>query len=144
MPPELPHSSLTALSARSTRTRGRSRGKARQTKSGRSRSIPIHSNLRFTREELPQRASGVSAHFGRPQQPSVYTGGIAAVAGWAGFPCPRQGRLKPYTVRHILIRDVLERFSSSYSGSLSFAEASKGLRRFCEAERAATASRNAL
>ena len=72
-----------SLTDESTRTRGRPREKARQTKSGRNRSFPIHSNLRCILEGLPRSPDGLVFHG------------------------PRQGRLKPDTVRRILIRDVL-------------------------------------
>jgi integrase len=88
------------LTDESTRARGRSRGKARQTKSGRSRSFPIHDDLRRVLEGLPRSPDGLVFHG------------------------PRRGRLKPDTVRRILIRDVLtplgERFATP-DGEIGFA-----------------------
>jgi integrase len=90
---------LICLTDESTRMRGRSRDKARQTKSGRSRSFPIHSDLRGILEGLLRSSDGLVFHG------------------------PRQGRLKPDTVRRILIRDVLtpltERFPTS-EGEVGF------------------------
>jgi integrase len=88
------------LTDESAQTRGRSRGKARQTKSGRSRSFPIHTDLRHVLEGLPRSPDGLVFHG------------------------PKQGRLKPDTVRRILIRDALmplaERFTT-LGGEVGFA-----------------------
>jgi integrase len=65
------------------KARPRTDRKVRQTKSGRSRSFPIHADLRQLLE------------------------GMTPVADGLVFHGPRGGRLKPDTVRQILIRDVL-------------------------------------
>jgi integrase len=56
---------------------------ARQTKSGRSRSFPIHADLRAALEELTPAMDGLIFHG------------------------PHRGKLKPDTVRRALVRDVL-------------------------------------
>ncbi len=88
------------LTDESTRTLGPSRERARQTKSGRSRSFPIHSDFRCILGRMSQSPDGMVFHG------------------------PRQGRLKPDTVRRILIRDVLtplaERFAMA-EGEIGFA-----------------------
>jgi integrase len=75
--------SLITLTDESTRGRHRSVRTARQTKSGRGRSFPIHADLRKVVGQLLPAADGLVFHG------------------------PRGGRLKPDTVRRVLIRDVL-------------------------------------
>jgi integrase len=75
--------SLITLTDESTQFRHRSARVARQTKSGRGRSFPIHHELRPVLDHLVPAADGLVFHG------------------------PRGGRLKPDTVRRVLIRDVL-------------------------------------
>lgn len=82
--------------------RGRRRKeKLRQTKSGRSRAFPIHEDLKSV------------------------LGGMEVAADGLVFHGPRGGRLKPDTVRQILVRDVLrpltERFPTP-AGEVGFAD----------------------
>ena len=77
-------SNLVKLTDESTRGRRRAGRSVRRTKSGRSRSFPIHADLCWVLERLPRAGDGLVFHG------------------------PRQGRLKPDTVRRILIREVLE------------------------------------
>jgi integrase len=74
---------LISLTDESTHTRGRPREKARQSKSGRSRSFPIHAELRRVLEGLARSPDGMVFHG------------------------PRLGRLKPDTVRRIPDRMAL-------------------------------------
>ena len=71
----------------------------RSTKSSRSRHIPIHENLAALLESLPRRST------------SVFLG-------------PRGGRLKPDTVRNILVREVIKplskQFPKKFPGERSF------------------------
>ena len=71
------------LTDETTRGRRRKPQKARQTKSGRDRSFPIHAELRPVLEGLASAPDGLLFHG------------------------PRGGRLKPDTVRQVLVRDVL-------------------------------------
>ena len=63
--------------------------KRRELKSGRSRSFPIHPNLLDILKRLPHRDAHV-------------------------FHGPRGGRLKPETVRRILVREVIERLAGQF------------------------------
>jgi integrase len=65
-------------------THRRKEGAGRRTKSGRNRSFPIHEDLKAVIDHLERSKDGLLFHG------------------------PRGGRLKPDTVRQILIRDVLE------------------------------------
>ena len=71
------------LTDESTRARRRTGPKARQTKSGRSRSFPIHAELRRV------------------------LAGATRTADLLVFHGPKGGRLKPDTVRQALVREVL-------------------------------------
>jgi integrase len=75
---------LVNLTDESTYGRRRVSRSVRQTKSGRSRSFPIHPDLRQILQGLPRAGDGLVFHG------------------------PRQGRLKPDLVRRTLIRDVLQ------------------------------------
>ena len=63
--------------------------KRRELKSGRSRSIPIYPDLRAVLERLPRKDQFV-------------------------FRGPRGGRLKPSTVRHVLVREVISKLESKF------------------------------
>jgi integrase len=84
------------LTDESTQAPRPGRRKAREIKNRRSRSFPIHEDLRRLLEALPHHADGLIFHG------------------------PRQGVLKPDTVRTILIREVLtplaERFATPENG----------------------------
>ena len=92
---------LITLTDDSTRGRRPAGQAARQTKSGRSRSFPIHRDLRRVLKGMTPAAAG-----------TIFKG-------------PKGGRLKPDTVRQILIREVLtplrERFPSA-PGQVGFAD----------------------
>jgi integrase len=64
--------------------------KARQTKTGKSRVVPLHAELRTVLEGIPRSQDGVIFHG------------------------PLGGRLKPDTVRNVLRREVLELLSEKY------------------------------
>lgn len=65
----------------------------RQLKSGRSRSLPLHADLLTVLKALPRRAALI-------------------------FYGPRGGKLKPDTVRNILIRDVIKPLAKQFPGQL--------------------------
>jgi integrase len=87
---------LIRLTDESAQAPRRDRRALRLTKSGRSRSFPIHCDLQGVLEELPRSADGLVFHG------------------------PRGGRLKPDTVRRVLIRDVItplaEQFATAAGG----------------------------
>jgi integrase len=87
---------LIRLTDESAQAPRRDRRALRSTKSGRSRSFPIHPDLQGVLEALPQSADGLVFHG------------------------PRGGRLKPDTVRRVLIRDVIallaEQFATAVGG----------------------------
>jgi len=84
---------IVRLTDEGTTSRHRLGRQGRQTKSGCSRSFPVHPDLRLVLEETPRASDGLVFHG------------------------PRGGRLKPDTVRQVLIREVLtplrERFPAS-------------------------------
>jgi integrase len=92
---------LIQLTDESTRPRRRAGRQARQTKSGRSRSFPIHADLRRVLEGRPRAADGLVFHG------------------------PQGGRLKPDTVRRVLVREVLTRLRERFptpAGAVGFAD----------------------
>jgi integrase len=92
---------LIRLTDESTLGRWRKAEKARQTKSGRSRAFPIH-------EDLKSMLAGRKA----PADGLIFHG-------------PRGGRLKPDTVRRILIREVLGQLTEKFptpEGEVGFAD----------------------
>jgi integrase len=92
---------LITLTDDSTRGRRKAGQQARQTKSGRSRSFPIHGDLLEVLDGLTPATDGLVFHG------------------------PRGGRLKPDTLRQVLIREVLaplqERFATPH-GESGFAD----------------------
>ena len=78
------------LTDESTHAPRRRRRKARETKNSRSRSFPIHDDLRAVLRGITQRGSGL-----------IFRG-------------PRGGVLKPDTVRRILVRDVLTKLAGRF------------------------------
>lgn len=92
---------LITLTDESTRGRRKAGRQARQTKSGRSRAFPIHGDLQQV------------------------LGGLRPAADGLAFHGPRGGRLKPDTVRRVLIREVLTPLRKKYttaSGQVGFAD----------------------
>jgi integrase len=96
-----PDRNVVTLTDESSHARSRTKGKTRQTKSGRSRSFPIHVDLQLMLD------------------------GKAAASDGLLFHGPRGGRLKPDTVRQVLIREVLtplrDRFPTP-KGAVGFAD----------------------
>jgi integrase len=90
------------LTLTDTTRRGRKsrRHEARTTKSHRDRTLPVHPSLREVLDRLPQRADGRMFHG------------------------PRQGLLKPDTVRNVLKRDVLP----ALAGQFPAGEGAAGIR----------------
>jgi integrase len=89
------------LTDESTRGRGQKDRNARQTKSGRSRSFPIHADLRPVLRSMEPAPDGLVFHG------------------------PRGGRLKPDTVRQALVREVLTPLAAAFPappGQAGFAD----------------------
>ena len=89
------------LTDETTHARRRHGGKVRQTKSGRDRVFPIHADLRGVLE------------------------GVAPASDGLVFHGPKEGRLKPDTVRQVLIREVLTPLSKRFptpKGEVGFAD----------------------
>jgi integrase len=94
-------SNLIQLTDESTRGRRGKSEAARQTKSGRSRSFPVHADLRRVLEGMDRASDGLVFHG------------------------PKGGRLKPDTVRQVLIREVLAPLGAGFStppGQVGFAD----------------------
>jgi integrase len=92
---------LITLTDESSQGRRKAGRKARQTKSGRSRSFPIHADLRGVLDRMTQAQDGLVFHG------------------------PLGGRLKADTVRQVLIRDVLTVLQEHYPaapGQVGFAD----------------------
>ncbi len=72
-----------SLTDESSRAPRRTKGKERETKTGQSRSLPIHADFRSVLEQLPRSKDGLLFHG------------------------PKGAQLKPDTIRNILLREVL-------------------------------------
>ena len=80
---------------------GRKKGEARTLKGGRGRSFPVHDELRAVLESIPKSADGLVFHG------------------------PNGGKLKPDTVRNVLVRDVLGPLAGRFptpEGEVGFAD----------------------
>lgn len=93
------HKNVILLSDESTRARRPGRRKAREIKNRRSRLFPIYEDLRRVLEAMPRRSDGLVFHG------------------------PHGGVVKPDTIRHILVRDVLTPLAEQFptpEGELGF------------------------